>query len=311
MHIWKLKRRYAVCALFVLCGCAIPTAEHDRGAHTPTIPPVGVVGKTLCVNARAAPVTNTYAHIESILGIGAVESPSDSQYVPPRPHIAERSDAVVGPYFAFLAIEPTDVNQDLMTLADGGDRSRTEIKIAPSKGGIHDTFKAREGETFTYTWRFRIDPAIKFSPSFTHIHQLKAFGGGYADPPLITFTPLASGQLEIRHVGDAQKGASNARVIGAAPLVPLIGQWLDVTETVTFSNTAGRYALRIRDPRGQNVLEVVEGGLSLWRTGADHIRPKWGIYRRHHAMLNQHIDDFVHVANIGITRGERADSNCR
>ncbi|MEO8386296.1 MAG: heparin lyase I family protein, partial [Betaproteobacteria bacterium] len=241
-----------------------------------------------------------------------VESPSDTQYTPARPHVLQHGgDGIVGPHFAVLAIEPTDVNQDLLTMQNGGDRSRTEIKIAPSKGGMHDAFKSRDGDTFVYAWRFKIAPGMKFSPSFTHIHQIKAYGGIFADPPLITFTTLANGSMEVRHVGDLRSDSSTSKTLGSMSLAGVFGQWLDVREEITYSNTIGRYQLTIRDQAGEVALVVDKSGLEMWRTGAYHMRPKWGIYRRHHASLNQNVRDYVYFANFAVTRGSRPDSACR
>ena len=274
--------------------------------------PNSVVGNTLCLNAGDAGQPDTYRRIESVFGAGAVESPSDTQYTPTRPHVLQRGgDGIVGPHFAILAIAPTDVNQDLVTMQNGGDRSRTEIKIAPGKGGVHDAFKARDGDTFIYAWRFKIAPGMKFSPGFTHLHQIKAYGGIFSDPPLITFTPLANGKMEVRHVGDARKDASISKTLGSMSLDGIPGQWLDVREEITYSNTVGRYQLTIRDQVGGVALAIDAAGLETWRTGADHMRPKWGIYRRHHASLNQNIDDYVYFANFAVTRGNRLDSTCR
>ena len=296
-------------AIFTLCVSACGTTGNSA-KFAPA--PNGVVGNTLCLNAGEPGQPDTYQHIESVFGTGAVESPSDTQYTPARPHVLQRGgDGIVGPHFAILAIEPTDVNQDLVPLPKGADRSRTEIKIAPSKGGIHDAFKAHDGDTFVYAWRFRIAPGMKFSPSFTHIHQLKAYGGNFAEPPLITFTPLVTGKMEVRHVGDSQKNASTSKTLGSMSLEGIPGQWLDVREEITYSNTSGRYHLVIRDQAGAVVLEIDENGLETWRTGTDHMRPKWGIYRRHHAALNQNTDDYVYFANFAITRGSRPDSTCR
>lgn len=246
------------------------------------------------------------------MGVGAVESPSDSVYTPIRPHVFEvAGDGIVGEHFAMIAIEPTDVNQDMVTLANGGDRSRTEIKIAPSVGTAHDTFKAKEGETFSYAWQFRIAPEMKFSSSFTHIHQIKAHGGKFSDPPLITFTPLANGKMEVRYVGDNQKDAAQSITLGNVPLAAVQGQWIEAKEEITFSNSQGHYALTLRNQKNEVVLTIEKRGLALWRTGANHMRPKWGIYRKHNAALNQHKPDTVYFANIAITRGNKPDSNCR
>jgi hypothetical protein len=272
----------------------------------------GVVGATLCLNAAVGGQANLYGRIEALLGPGAVESPSDQVYAPPKRHIQERDgDATVGPHFAFMSIEPTDVNQDLVPMEQGGDRSRTEIKLSPAMGGVHEPFKGREGDTFLYTWRFKISPQMKFSPNFTHIHQLKASGGDYAAPPLITFTPLANGTMEFRHVADQRRDSSVVTLLATTPLAPLVGLWVDAVEEVKYSNTAGTYKLKLSDASGKQLLLIDKTGLSMWRSGAAQIHPKWGIYRKHHAALNQHTEDFVYFANFGITRGGRPSSTCR
>ncbi|MFZ6639617.1 heparin lyase I family protein [Undibacterium sp. TC4M20W] len=271
----------------------------------------GITGNTLCLNAQKPGGTDTYTRIENVFGKGAVEAPSDTHYAPARPHIIEAGDDVVPAYFAVLAIDPTDVNLDGKTIAEGSDRSRTEIKIAPSLMGMHQAFKARENNSFVYSWRFKIDAGMKFSPSFTHIHQIKAYGGRYAEPPLITFTPLASGRMEVRQIDDLKNDGGVYHVLGTVALSQMQGQWIDVREQITFSNSAGRYQLSMRGQDDKPVLEIDSTGLQLWRTGADHMRPKWGIYRKHHAMLNQDKDDYVYFANLGITRGGQPDSSCR
>lgn len=257
---------------------------------------------TICLDA--VPLLDTYRHIESVFGKGAVESPSDGAYTPLRPHIiAMPADGITGPHYAIIAIEPTDYNLDRVPQNAGGDRSRTEIKLAPSNGP-HDALKAREGDTFTYSWRFRIAEDMRFASSFTHIHQIKAYGGRYAEPPLITFTPLADGQagrMEVRHVAD-RLTESKQTVLGAMPLAGVQGKWLQATETITYSNTRGRYHLAIRDTQGAQLLAIDQGGLPMWRTGADHMRPKWGIYRKHSAQLNQHQADTVYFSSMCITK---------
>ena len=272
----------------------------------------GVIGNTLCLNADPIDAMGTYGTIERALGTGSIEAPSDYVSDPRRPHIISMpNDALVGPYFSFLANEPNDVNLDLVPITKGGDRSRTEIKISANSGGSHDIFKAHEGDSFVYTWRFRISPNMKFSPSFTHLHQIKAHGGNFAAPPLITFTPLSSGQMEIRYVGNGKADSATYTKINSVTLAGLLGQWLDVREEITFSNSNGRYRLSVTDQQGQKIINFDQSGLELWREGASHMTPKWGIYRRHHAALNQNTDDFVDFANFGITRGAHPDSNCR
>lgn len=305
----RIAVQLGIAILAVASGCTAVTTSNRMSISAG---PNGVIGNTLCLNARPTNSADVVQHIENLFGSGAVESPSDTVYEPPRPHVLEvADDGVVGPHFAILAIEPTDVNQDMVPITRGGDRSRTEIKIAPGEGGIHEKFKARDGDTFVYTWRFRIAPDMKFATSFTHIHQVKAHGGAFADPPLITFTPLANGNMEVRHVGDMQKDSATSTKLGAMSLAGMAGQWLEVREEITFSNTTGRYQLAIRDPTSAAKLSIDKRGLQLWRTGADHMRPKWGIYRKHDPSLNQTVADTIYFANLGVTRGAQPSSNCR
>ncbi|MCH8621999.1 heparin lyase I family protein [Undibacterium sp. TS12] len=264
----------------------------------------GVYGNSLCLKPSASDVGASYQFIEDIFGKGAVEAPSDVFYQPRRPHVAVLGDADVPAYFAILAIEPSDVNLDLRSQADGGDRSRTEIKIAPAKTGMHVAFQAHEGDTYTYAWRFKIAADMKFSPSFTHVHQIKAHGGRFAEAPLITFTALANGMMEIRHIADQSSDGSAYQVLAKVPLAQVQGQWISVRERIRFANHDSAYQLNLDDQKGQSLLQLQRNDLQLWRTGADHMRPKWGIYRKHHVQLNQHRDDYVYFADLSITRSD-------
>ncbi len=300
-------KRLLPVAMAMLCSCGAP-APHEVAVAAAT----GVTGNTLCLNAIEPGVQDSYQRIESTFGKGAVESPSDSVYTPMRPHVREMAgDGIAGPHFAILAVEPTDVNLDLKTMAEGGDRSRTEIKIAPGKLGPHAAFQAHNGDTYVYTWRFRIAPDMKFSPSFTHIHQIKAYGGMFADPPLITFTALADGNMEVRHIGDMHRDSSVSAVLGTIPLAGVPGQWIAAREEIVYSNTDGRYRIVLRDQKDAVLLNLDKAGLQMWRSGADHMRPKWGIYRKHHPALNQNVADTIYFANFGITRGRVPTSACR
>lgn len=308
----------SVLGLFAACG-------GGGGGTTPVPPgqpaqsggpaPNGVMGNTLCLNADGPGGDETYARIESVLGSDSIESPSDKVYTPVKPHVQERdSDGVVGPHFAILAIDPTDVNLDGKTLAQGGDRSRTEIKISPRTAvkpdDKHDAFKAHEGETYVYAWRFKIAADMAFSSAFTHIHQIKAHGGEFDDPALITVT-ISNGKLAVRHIGDRLSGSPPFDTLGTALLDGLAGQWIDVREVITYSNTQGSYQLTMLNANGTERLKIAPRKLSLWRTGADHITPKWGIYRVHDAALNQNKEDYLYLANLAITRGSEPASTCR
>ncbi len=308
-----LKRPSVLWIAIAACGQGVAVQAQSVPTAVVSIAalPHGVMGNTLCINADGPEGEPTYERLERVLGRGAVEAPSDGVYSPTRAHVVERTgDAWVGAYFGFLAISPTDVNLDGVSWANGGDRSRTEIKIAPEPG-VADAFKAHEGHTLVYRWRFQLDSRMKYSTNFTHLHQIKAKGGAYDEPPLITFTVTSNGRLAVRHVAGDVKASDGYTVLGDMAIGDVLDQWLDVRQEIEFSRS-GTYKLDITDRAGKSVLTINRSNLNNWRAGADHFRPKWGIYRKHQPALNQHQDDWFYIANIAITRGlEKADSLCR
>lgn len=268
--------------------------------------PTGVFGNTLCLNADPTNIAPLYTRIESVLGPNSIESPSDAVYAPPIAHIAERADGFGGAYLVFLAIEPTDINT-----SEPQDRSRTEIKISPATSGPHTNFQAHENDEFLYSWRFFIPATVKFSKSFTHLHQLLAHGGPYADAAIVTFT-LSNGKLVVRHIGDKVTDTSQFTSLATLPIDQIQGRWVTVREEVKFSNMDGYYRLHM-DVAGQSlpVISIDTRPLSMWRSGSDHARAKWGVYRKHSTELNQNSADEFWFSNLAVSRGVIADSTCR
>jgi len=257
----------------------------------------GATGATVCLNADGPAGQDTYRLIEAALGRGAIERPDDD-HSPPVRHIREEVDGTVGPHFVFLAHR--DIDRD----GDRTDRSRMEIKVAPSSGA-NNALKARRGDTFTYTWRFKMNASIGFSSRFTHMFQLKSYQGD-AGAPLITITGRkASGgdRLEVIHTGPPSKGR-----IANVSLSGLKGVWLDVSVRATFDDS-GRFDMTIKKPDGTAVVTIHETGIDLWR-GGDHIRPKWGIYRGLSNQLRP-VEEDVRFANFAITPSANPTSTCR
>jgi hypothetical protein len=258
----------------------------------------GPRGNTMCLNADGPEGEDTYALIERILGGGAVEDWADDDHDPWLPHILEEVDDVIGPHFVFLSHSELDRDRD------NTDRSRTEIKVAPSSGD-HDALKAQDGDTFTYTWRFRINPEMTFSGRFTHMFQLKSKGGDEG-APLLTITGRAASdgdKLEVIHVGPPNEGT-----IAEASLSGRRGMWLSVNVRVTYGDE-GELSLSIHEPDGSEVLSVERTNIDLWRDG-EHVRPKWGIYRGLDDALRSDEED-VRFANLAITPSGEPDSDCR
>src|SRR6185503_19027907 len=100
----------------------------------------------VCLNADGPAGRDSYEIVESVLGVGAVESPDRDHEIPVR-HLAEAVDGEVGAYFVFALHR--DPDRDRANV----DRQRMEIKVFDKSD---PTLRAVEGSTFTYTWRFRI-----------------------------------------------------------------------------------------------------------------------------------------------------------
>jgi hypothetical protein len=252
--------------------------------------------ETTCINADGAGGQETYALLESILGKSCVENP-DSDHSPPFKHVKEASDGEVGNHFVFFS--HLDIDSDRGTRVD---RQRIEIKV---NGGADDALKGTLGKTMTYTWRFKINAGMTFATSFTHMFQMKSFGGN-ADAPLITISGRDSGGKESLRVD--YQGDDAGRTLGSASLAGLKNVWLSVHVRAQISQS-GSFSLTIKKPNGDTVLAINEGGLDLWRQG-EYIRPKWGIYRKLNDALRS-AEETVRFANFAITPGATPSSDCQ
>ncbi len=62
-------------------------------------------------------------------------------------------------------------------------------------------------------------------------------------------------------------------------MTPFLGEWVHVTELITYGSS-GKYQMDIkRLSDGKSLLSIKKDGIDLWRTGTTFVRPKWGIYR--------------------------------
>jgi hypothetical protein len=215
---------------------------------------------------------NTYELIDSVLGGNATEDP-DCAHPSFGRHIREEFDNSLNKnVFVFtLHVTPDDDRCNGAT-----DRQRNEIK---TYGPSADSLKGHLNDTVTYRWKFMLDAGFQPSPSFTHIHQVKAGDGTNADAPIITITPRAGSpeKLEIIHNGNTS--ATTLGKVKIVDLAPFKGRWVEVTERLIYK-TAGSYSITIkRINDGIILLEYSNNNMDLWRDGASFCRPKWGIYR--------------------------------
>ena len=206
----------------------------------------------------------------------ALESPGikkgdcDNHYNAAQPHITEVFDVELNKYVFKFVIHVKEDNDRCKKF----DRQRNEIKSYRSSP---DSLKGIKGETVKYSWKFKLDKNFKPSKNFTHIHQLKSVGEQPKSKPIITLTTRKGNpdQLELCYSNGPQKGI----VLKKIDLDLLRGQWVQVTETVTY-DTIGSYAILIEDlKKEKSILKFKSNNLTLWQKSAEFVRPKWGIYR--------------------------------
>ncbi len=173
------------------------------------------------------------------------------------------------------------------------DRQRNEIKINSSSA---DNLEAKEGQTFTYKWKFRVGEDFPKPTGFCHIFQLKATEGGEAGSPLLTFT-ISNGEDELlfRH---ARIGAdmSTVRVLDSIPMSNIRGNWVEAEVTV-LNKDAGHVTMTLKDVKTGALLMSCDEDADMWRrpeakdadgkwyetdfpaVSGQINRPKWGIYQ--------------------------------
>lgn len=213
---------------------------------------------------------NTYELINSVLapGYNATEPP-DCAHAAFGRHIDEVWDSQLNKYVFRFHIHVEQDNDRCIKF----DRQRNEIKTYnQSPANLIGTY----GETVVYKWKFKLDAGFQASNKFTHIHQIKAYGGNYEDMPVVSLIPRGGSneKLQVMH-SDSLVSAE----IASISLSQVKGVWVEATETITYK-TDGKYSIvlkRISD--NATLLNYSNNNICMWRPGANGIRPKWGIYR--------------------------------
>ena len=227
---------------------------------------------TVILDSDGPDGVETYTLIRSVFGPEAIEAPDlYPNNHPGIPHLREDRDTVVGNHFVFLLHRDSDRDRD--TYPGTSDRQRNEIKTYE---GSAENLKAREGETFLLTWKFKINPAMPVSRNFTHLFQLKGVGGD-EQQPLVTFTGEKKNDVDVFEVRFSPGSGAADQFLATLPWVTVRGQWIAATVQATFGQT-GALSVRLVGEDGLAILNFSQTGIDLWR-GGSFIRPKWGIYR--------------------------------
>ena len=213
---------------------------------------------------------NTYELINSVLapGYDVVEVP-DCVHTSFGRHIEEVWDNELNKYVFKFHIHVEPDNDRCIKF----DRQRNEIKTYnQSPANLVGSY----GETVEYKWKFKLDAGFQASNKFTHIHQIKAWGGDYESIPVVSIIPRggSSPKLQLMH-----SDSITSVQVDYAPLANFLGVWVEATEVITYK-TDGAYSLvlkRVSD--GSTLMSYSNSNINMWRPGATGIRPKWGIYR--------------------------------
>ncbi len=267
---------------------------------------------------------DTYDLIQSTFNPGnrslSYEIP-DTFHNPPVAHITEVFDNEINKYvFKF----DMHLEQDGEIVSNSQDRQRNEIKVhAPSP----EKLKAKQGDTLTYEWKFKLDSLFQPSGGFTHFVQFKAVGG-QSGPPLLTLSPRKkkSGDfMELIHRGNIEDGEVSGNLrLRSLDLAPFLGKWLAVTCTIHINGSSTEIAVNkdgaytdFPTPGFMDfeISEVHTGNILMSYSSDDidtdrnerkgkafqFIRPKWGIYRSLNDRINLR-DETVYFADFVITK---------
>ena len=213
---------------------------------------------------------NTYELINSVFapGYDVTETP-DCVHTNFGRHIEEVWDAQLKKYVFKFHIHVTPDNDRCIKF----DRQRNEIKTYNQSA---DNLIGTYGETVIYKWKFKLDAGFQPSNKFTHIHQIKAYGGPHESIPVVSLiTRGGSNQkLQVMH-----SDSLVANEVASASLSSFKGNWVEVTETITYGEN-GKYAVLIKKISDNSTLiNYSNNNIRTWRDNAEGIRPKWGIYR--------------------------------
>jgi hypothetical protein len=275
-------------------ACA-PVAESPTSARNVSL---GREGTTYCLNADGPKGRDAYELIESVFGVGSVESP-DTDHPTPFRHVTEDVDEEVGPHFVFSIHRDLDLDRGRI------DRQRMEIKVFDKSD---DALKAQNFGRFTYVWRVKLGAGMTVSRKATHLFQLKAVGGD-DQMPIVTLTGAKrpnGDRLELRHT----TGDPSTTVLADADWTSLRDEWLEVRCQAAFGEH-GSLTFSVTRPNGMLVLEHTSSDIDLWRAGA-FVRPKWGIYRGlAHADELRPDEERVRFANFAVTPDWEPTSDCR
>ncbi|THU39665.1 T9SS type A sorting domain-containing protein [Niastella caeni] len=238
------------------------------------------------VKLSASSSGSAYSQI-SAKGFGN-ENP-DCKHTSFGPHVTVTNDGTLGKY-VFVFHSHIDADDDRCT---NDDRVRMEIKGGSGSGGV---MQHTSGQTAYYRWKFKLDAGFKPSSRFTHIFQIKAYGGDDG-APLITITPRAGSPEKMQIIHSSGEGSGSLGTVTQVNLAPFKGTWVEAyVKYKSSEGSAGTVEITLkRMSDGATLLSYSKTGIDMWRSGAEYNRGKWGVYRGKDDVLRDEqvrFDDF-------------------
>lgn len=142
------------------------------------------------------------------------------------------------------------------------DRQRAEVKVLGAR--------QKPGETYDYTTTWKTNSTFKKGSKFCHIFQVKGYGGGDIDEPLVTMSIDSSTSAAVKYCSGTASGLTTARSFSYS-----IG-----------SSKSVRIRLKVSTSSSGELRASISGdslqgktGLAMYRPDAPEYQPKWGLYR--------------------------------
>lgn len=238
------------------------------------------------VKLSASSSGSAYSQI-SAKGFGN-ENP-DCKHTSFGPHVTVTNDGTLGKY-VFVFHSHIDADDDRCT---NDDRVRMEIKGGSGSGGV---MQHTSGQTAYHRWKFKLDAGFKPSSRFTHIFQIKAYGGDDG-APLITITPRAGSPEKMQIIHSSGEGSGSLGTVKEVNLSSFKGTWVEAyVKYKSSEGSAGTVEVTLkRMSDGATLLSYSKTGIDMWRSGAEYNRGKWGVYRGKDDVLRDEqvrFDDF-------------------
>ena len=142
------------------------------------------------------------------------------------------------------------------------DRQRAEVKVLGAR--------QKPGETFEYQSTWKTNSTFKKGSRFCHITQVKGYGGGDIDEPLVTVSIDSATSAAVKYCSGTASGLTTARSFSwSAGTSKTVKIRLKVS-----TSTSGELRASING-------DALSGktGLAMYRPDAPEYQPKWGLYR--------------------------------